>query len=207
MSQRHPVFARLYPRISRGSERSGGSEHRRTLVAGLRGRVVEVGAGHGLNFAHYPPTVTQVIAVEPEPHLRRLAIDAAERAPVPVEVRDGTAEALPGQDGEFDAAVASLVLCSVSEQQAALREIARVLRSGGELRFYEHVVSSRPAVAGVQRLLDLTIYPHLAGGCHAARDTGAAIRQAGFQVQREEHVEFKQGRLEPAHILGVALRP
>lgn len=201
------MFARLYPRLSRRSEQSGGTEHRRALVGGLRGRVLEVGAGHGLNFAYYPTTVTQVVAVEPEPYLRQLAMTAAARAPVPIEVREGTAEALPAGDGEFDAAVVSLVLCSVPDQLVALREIARALRPGGELRFYEHVVSSRPPIARVQRLLDATIYPHLAGGCHAARDTGATIRQAGFRVQDENRVEFTKGRLEPAHILGIAIRP
>jgi ubiquinone/menaquinone biosynthesis C-methylase UbiE len=207
-SRRHPVFARLYPRISRDADAKGASEHRRVLLAGLQGRVIEVGAGHGLNFAFYPQTVTEVVAVEPEPHLRRLARDAAARAPVPVEVLDGTAEALPAGDGEFDAAVVSLVLCSVPDQPTALREIARVLRSGGELRFYEHVVSNRPSAARIQRALDATIYPTLAGGCHCARNTGAAIRQAGFQVEREERIRFKP-RIGPpiAHILGVARRP
>jgi ubiquinone/menaquinone biosynthesis C-methylase UbiE len=195
--------------MSRGAEQSGGAEHRRTLLAGLKGRVIEVGAGHGLNFAHYPLTVTEVVAVEPSPHLRGLAVEAASGAPVRVEVRDGTAEALPARDGEFDAAVVSLVLCSVSNQQAALREIARVLRSGGELRFYEHVVSNRPAIARLQRALDATVYPPLAGGCHCARDTGAAIRDAGFQVQREERFAFQGSRIAPAvaHILGSARRP
>ena len=203
------MFARLYPRISRGAESSGGIQHRRTLLAGLEGRVIEVGAGHGLNFAHYPPTVTQVVAVEPEPHLRRLAGDAAARAPVPVEVRDGTAEALPAPAGEFDAAVVSLVLCSVPDQRVALNEITRVLRPGGELRFYEHVVARQATPARVQRMLDATIYPFLAGGCHCARDTGASIRQAGFEVRHEERVVVKSGRLAPAvpHILGVAHRP
>jgi ubiquinone/menaquinone biosynthesis C-methylase UbiE len=201
------VFARLYPRISRRSAQSGGNEHRRALLDGLRGRVLEVGAGHGPNFAYYPATVTQVVAVEPEPYLRRLAVTAAAHAPVPIEVKDGTAEALPAGDAEFDAAVVSLVLCSVPDQLVALREIGRVLRPGGELRFYEHVVSSRRTIARMERLLDATIYPHLAGGCHAARDTGAAIRQAGFRVQYEDQVTFTKGRFEPAHILGIALRP
>jgi ubiquinone/menaquinone biosynthesis C-methylase UbiE len=206
-SRRHPVFARLYPLISSSGEESGAAEHRRLLLDGLAGRVIEIGAGHGLNFTHYPRTVTQVVAVEPEPHLRRLAGRAAARAPVPVEVRDGTAEALPAGDGEFDAAVASLVLCSVPDQQVALREIARVLRPGGELRFYEHVISNRPPTARVQRLLDATVYPFLAGGCHCARDTGAAIRQAGFEVQNEERIAFKP-HIGPAvpHILGSARR-
>ena len=203
-SDRHPIFARVYPRISRADE---ATEHRQALLAGLAGRVIEIGAGHGLNFAYYPATVSQVVAVEPEPHLRRLAVDAADRAPVPIEVRDGTAEDLPATDGEFDAAIVSLVLCSVPDQQVALREIARVLRPGGELRFYEHVVSNRPAWARVQRALDATIYPTLAGGCHSARDTGAAIRHAGFAVQREERIRYKP-RIGPAvpHILGAARR-
>ena len=203
------MFARLYPRISQDAEGSGAADHRRTLLAGLKGRVIEIGAGHGLNFSHYPPAVSQVVAVEPEPHLRGLAVKAAVGGSVPIEVRDGTAESLPAQDGEFDAAVVSLVLCSVSDQQAALREIARAMRPDGELRFYEHVVSHRPRTARIQRALDATVYPFLAGGCHCARDTSAAIREAGFQVQREERFAFKGSRLAPAvaHILGTARRP
>jgi ubiquinone/menaquinone biosynthesis C-methylase UbiE len=205
-SHRHPIFARVYPRIGRAAEQGGAAEHRRALLGGLEGRVIEVGAGHGLNFPYYPQGVTQVLAVEPEPHLRELALRTAASAPVPIEVSDGTAEALPAGDGEFDAAVASLVLCSVSDQQVALREIARVLRPGGELRFYEHVLSNRPSAARIQRALDATFYPHLAGGCHCARDTGAAIREAGFEIEREERIPFKPSQLLPPipHILGVA---
>lgn len=207
-SHRHPIFARLYPRIGHTAERRGAAEHRRLLLAGLEGRVIEIGAGHGLNFPYYPRTVTQVVAVEPEPHLRALARRAASSAPVSVEVQDGTAEALPADDGEFDAAVVSLVLCSVDDQSAALSEINRVLRPGGELRFYEHVISHRPAMARLQRLADATIYPHLAGGCHAARDTGAVICDAGFDVEREERIAFKPSQLAPTipHILGSARR-
>ncbi|WP_328349388.1 hypothetical protein OG800_01730 [Streptomyces sp. NBC_00445] len=68
-----PVFARLYPRMSKAMEQAGMAEHRRTLLAGLSGEVIEIGAGDGANFTHYPATVTRVLAVEPEPHLRRLA--------------------------------------------------------------------------------------------------------------------------------------
>jgi ubiquinone/menaquinone biosynthesis C-methylase UbiE len=208
-THRHPIFARIYPYISRGAEKGGAAEHRRALLAGLQGRVIEVGAGHGLNFAYYPAGVTQVVAVEPEPHLRALAQAAATRAPVPVEVSAGTAESLPAADAEFDAAVASLVLCSVSDQAAALREIARVLRASGELRFYEHVISNRPGSARVMRVLDATIYPPLAGGCHCARDTHTAILNAGFMIDREERIAFKPSPITPAipHILGIARRP
>jgi ubiquinone/menaquinone biosynthesis C-methylase UbiE len=207
-SHRHPIFARVYPYISRSAEKGGAAEHRRALLDGLRGRVIEVGAGHGLNFPYYPQKVTEVVAVEPEPHLLELARAAAERAPVLVNVVSGTAEALPAADGEFDAAVASLVLCSVSDQAVALREIARVLRPGGELRFYEHVISNRPVMARLQRIADATIYPPLAGGCHCARDTGAAIANAGFHIDREERIAFKPSPIVPSipHILGAAQR-
>ena len=206
---RHPIFARVYPRIGHAAERRGAAEHRRTLLAGLDGRVIEVGSGHGLNFPYYPQTVTEVVAVEPEPHLRKLALQAAAATPVLVTVNEGIAEALPAENGEFDAAVVSLVLCSVTDQRAALAEIARVLRPGGELRFYEHVISNDPGRARIMRALDATVYPPLAGGCHAARDTGAAIRQAGFQIEREERIAFKPSPLVPAipHILGAARLP
>jgi ubiquinone/menaquinone biosynthesis C-methylase UbiE len=207
-AHRHPIFARVYPYISRGAEKGGAAEHRRALLAGLQGRVIEVGAGHGLNFAYYPSGVTEVIAVEPEPHLRELALAAAKGSPVNVQVRAGTAEALPAADSEFDAAVASLVLCSVRNQAAALTEITRVLRPGGELRFYEHVISNRPGWARVMRALDATIYPPLAGGCHCARDTRTAILNAGFAIEAEERIAFKPSALAPSipHILGAARR-
>jgi ubiquinone/menaquinone biosynthesis C-methylase UbiE len=205
----HPVFSRIYPRIARAAEKGGAAEHRRVLLAGLEGRVIEVGAGHGLNFAYYPADVSEVIAVEPEPHLRELARRAAEQVAVKVNVIAGSAEALPASEGEFDAAVASLVLCSVPDQDVALREIHRVLHVGAELRFYEHVIAHEPRAARVQRVLDATIYPFLTGGCHCARDTGAAIGQAGFEIEREERIAFKPSPLTPVipHILGTARRP
>ncbi|MEV4637538.1 methyltransferase domain-containing protein [Actinoplanes sp. NPDC049548] len=187
----HPLFARVYERLSVAMDRAGVAEHRRALVAGLRGRVVEVGCGNGRMFAHYPPEVTEVVAVEPEPRLRAAAEVAAGSAPVPVRVIDGVAEALPLGDEEFDAAVVSLVLCSVHDQAAALAEAARVLRPGGSLRFFEHVVAERPgALRRVQRLVDATIWPRLFGGCHSGRDTLAAIAAAGFTVDDVHRFRF-----------------
>jgi ubiquinone/menaquinone biosynthesis C-methylase UbiE len=206
---RHPLFARMYVRVSRSTERRGAAEHRRQLLAGLAGRVVEVGAGNGMNFRHYPATVSEVLAVEPEPHLRHVAETAALRAPVPIRVVDGIAEHLPAADGVFDAAVISLVLCSVADQQQVLAEAIRVLRPGGQLRFYEHVVARRPGMARMQRLLDAIFWPRVAGGCHLARDTAPAIESAGLEMERCEHIDFKASPLFPAvpHILGSARRP
>jgi len=207
MADHHPVFARLYPAVGKAMERGGMDQRRQTLLTGLSGIVVEVGAGDGLNFPHYPPTVTRVLAVEPEPHLRRLARDAANRAPVPVEVVDGLAERIPCRDGSADAVVVSLVLCSVPDQAAALREIHRVLKPGGQLRFLEHVRADTPGLARVQRVLDATIWPRLAGGCHTGRDTAAAIERAGFTINRLDRYLFPAARTPVSfHILGTATR-
>jgi ubiquinone/menaquinone biosynthesis C-methylase UbiE len=158
----HPVFARVYERLSVVMDRAGAAEHRHALVAGLRGRVIEVGSGNGLTFSHYPPEVDEVVAVEPEPRLRAAALIAARTAPVPVRVVDGLAQALPGSEGEFDAVVAALVLCTVPDQAAALAEIRRVLRVGGQLRFLEHVAADTSGgMRRAQRLADATVWPYL----------------------------------------------
>jgi ubiquinone/menaquinone biosynthesis C-methylase UbiE len=171
--------------------------------------VIEVGAGSGLNFKRYPETVTGVVAVEPEPFLRALAEKAAMGAPVPVEVVDGTAGALSSGDGEFDAVVASLMLCSVRDLPGALAEMRRVLRSGGELRFYEHVGSERAVARSLQRALDV-VWPHVAGGCHTSRDTAKAITDAGFAIEDCRRFKFRPSVFAAPvapHIIGVARRP
>jgi ubiquinone/menaquinone biosynthesis C-methylase UbiE len=205
----HPLFARWYARLTPRMEQVGYGERRGQLLAGLTGRVVEVGAGNGMNFSHYPTTVTRVLAVEPEAHLRQLAARNAEDAPVPIEVVDGTADRLPAGDGSYDAAVVSLVLCSVPDQHTALAEIHRVLRPGGELRFFEHVRATTPGLARLQRVMDATIWPLVAGGCHASRPTRTAIESAGFTVTRIEQIQVPDTRLPvhtKPHILGTATR-
>ena len=204
----HPLFARMYMRLKSGDRDQAEDEHRERLLAGLSGRVIEVGAGNGLNFALYPRSVERVLAVEPEPLLREAARKEAARAEVEVEVVDGVAAALPAPDTSHDAAVASLVLCSVSDQAVALAELLRVLRPGGELRFYEHVVSRRRAPAALQRVADATFWPRVAGGCHMARDTAAAIERAGFAIERIDRFPFSPGPPIPRtpHIIGVARR-
>ena len=209
-STNRPLFARFWLWVSPGMERGGMAKHRDDLLAGLSGRVIEVGAGNGLNFGHYPPEVTQVVAVEPNPLLRRVAADAASRAPVPVEVTDGTADRLPAADAGFEAGVASLVLCSVPDQPAALRELYRVIRPGGELRFLEHVQATTPGLRRVQRALDATFWPIICGGDHLGRDTAAEIERAGFRTERLDRLRFPDSRLtmpSTPHILGQASRP
>ena len=201
----HPVFSRCYARVGHLMDAEIG-DHRRRLLAGLTGRVLEVGAGNGLNFPHYPATVTEVLAIEPEPYLRHLALAAARQAPVPIRVVDGTAEALPAPDATVDAVVASLVLCTVTGPDQALAETRRVLRPGGRLRFYEHVRATDSRLARWQDRLERP-WGWLVGGCHPNRDTVAAITAAGLQVVRLDRFDLKaMPPLARPHVLGVAER-
>lgn len=206
----HPIFARLCVRLSHKAMLRGAAEYRRELLSGLSGRVIEVGAGHGLNFPYYPPSVKEVVAVEPEPYLRRRARDAAREALVPVTVVDRVAEHLPSDAASFEAGVVSLVLCSVRDQDRALAELFRVIRPGGDLRFYEHVRAAAPGLARLQHVVDTLFWPRVGGGCHASRDTGAAIERVGFVIERCRNFSFRPSPLlflVSPHILGIARRP
>ncbi|KUO17167.1 class I SAM-dependent methyltransferase [Streptomyces dysideae] len=207
----HPLFARFYARISVNAEaRLGMAGVRDRLLAGLSGRVLEIGAGNGLNFAHYPGTVSEVVAIEPERLLRQLAVEAALRSEVPVDVVPGAAEALPVKSEAFDAVVLSLVLCSVRDVPRALGEVRRVLRPGGVVRFFEHGRGGGRAMTFTQRALDRTVWPPLNGGCHVSRDAVAALRDAGFELGPHRRVMMpEKGPVLPTSycVLGTAWRP
>ena len=180
----HPFFARMWTVMSAHESRLM-RRLRTENLAGLTGRVLEVGAGTGTNFAHYPDTVTEVVAVEPEVRLVPKAREAAVAAPVPVTVIESTIENVP--DGApFDAVVCSLVLCSVADPDGVLRELNSLLKTGGELRYFEHVASAGWR-GSMQRLADATIWPRIAGNCHTHRDTERAIAGAGFSVESARH--------------------
>lgn len=205
----HPVFARMYERLSAVAEAKGAADYRRELLAGIGGRVIEIGAGNGHNFRHYPETVTEVVAVEPEPFLRSRAESAASEATVPITVVDGTADALPAETDAFDVAVFSLVLCSVPHQHAALEEAKRVLKPGGELRLFEHVLADTPQLARFQRRIDV-VWPRVGGGCHTSRDTTRAVEDAGFDIEDIRRFRFAPCFLtKPVspHILAIARQP
>jgi SAM-dependent methyltransferase len=205
----HPVFARYYARFSERAEPSM-RPVRGELLAGLSGRVIEVGAGNGLNFAYYPRTVAEVVAIEPERMLRKLAVEAAQRAEVPVDVVPGAAEALPVKSEGYDAVVLSIVLCSVRDVSRALAEVRRVVRPGGEVRFFEHVQAPNRSMRGVQTALDRTVWPRLFGGCHVGRDTVGALRDAGFELgaYRRLLMPERGPRLPTSYcVLGTARRP
>lgn len=202
---RHPFFARCFDRLSQLMEKEL-ADRRRELLAGLSGRVVEVGAGNGMNFRHYPPAVEHVVALEPEPYLRQKAERAARHAPVEISVRDATADPLPLDDASFGAAVACLVLCTVPDPARSLAELRRVLKPGGELRFLEHVRSAPGHKAWVQERLDRSgVWPWFAGGCHCARDTPDSIAGAGYRIERIRDFDLGPSWvLTNPHVIGVA---
>ncbi len=181
-----PFFARGWVLTSPMLERFGLTRSRRRLVDGLSGTVVEVGAGSGAMFEHYPPEVTRVVAVEPDRHLRehsrhradRLA--EASRSGTSIEVVDGVAEALPVGDGEAEAVVFGLVLCTVSDVPAALAEARRVLAPGGQVRLLEHVRADGLPGRIADRIAP--VWGRIGGGCRPNQDTEALIAASGFDV-------------------------
>lgn len=206
MSKDDHQFARMYERLNAMADRRGGAAHRIELVAGLHGRVVEVGCGNGRNFIHYRPPVTDVVAVEPDSYLRELANDAARRAQVRIAVEDGTATGLPLPDQSVDAVVLSLVLCSVDDVEGRLAEARRVLRPNGQLRFYEHVSADQPWLRSIQhRIAPYT--QRYGGGCRPDRRTVQSISQAGFAVEKLRTFNFRPAwyafPMAP-HVLGTA---
>jgi len=175
----NPFFARLWIAMS-GHEPEALRRLRVANLAGLTGRVLEVGAGTGTNFAHYPAGVTEVVALEPEHRLVEVARRAALTAPVPVTVSTAAIEDFE-DDQSFDAVVCSLVLCSVDDPDSVVRQLYSVLKPGGELRYLEHVagVGARGAL---QKVADATVWPRLLGNCHTHRNTEASIAGAGFSM-------------------------
>ena len=180
----HPFFARMWTVMS-AHETPLLRRLRGENLAGLSGRVLEVGAGTGTNFAFYPDTVDEVVALEPETRLAPTAREAAAGVSVPVTVIESTIETMPAAE-PFDAVVCSLVLCSVDDPDAVLRQLNSVLKPGGELRYFEHVASAGWR-GGLQRLADFTVWPRIAGNCHTHRHTERSISNAGFTVETARH--------------------
>jgi ubiquinone/menaquinone biosynthesis C-methylase UbiE len=181
------MFSALYDRAFEASEEAGLREMRSELLKGARGRVLELGAGTGLNLELYPHEgLDSLTATEPDPHMYKQLRERAAKVCAGAELVQAGAEDLPFEDDSFDTAVVTLVLCTVPDQPAALREIKRVLKPGGKLLFLEHVRSDHRDLAKWQDRLEKP-WRFLGDGCHCNRDTEAGLKAAGFKLSGIEH--------------------
>ncbi len=202
----HPVFARFYSGLARLGERTTFARIRASTLASARGRLLIVGAGQGHDLAHLPPAVTRVVAVEPDPMMRRLGRDRVTAAPVPTSYLGAVAERLPLADASVDTILCTLVLCSVHDLSAAAAELRRVLRPDGELLLLEHVHAGEGTrVGALQDRLD-PAWGKVSGGCHLNRRTRQALERAGFDTTgvRDRHLARALPLVDPG-LHGVAV--
>jgi ubiquinone/menaquinone biosynthesis C-methylase UbiE len=185
------LFASFYDRALKASEENGLGEMRRALLNEAQGRVVEIGAGTGVNLDLYGTGVEDLTLIEPDPHMgAQLRERLAERSgAAPARLVAAPAEAIPVADDTFDTAVAMLVLCTVPDPVAAIGELARVLKPGGRLLFIEHVRAEDRGSARWQDRLEKP-WRFIADGCYCNRDTEATLGASAFQVESVEHGIF-----------------
>jgi ubiquinone/menaquinone biosynthesis C-methylase UbiE len=200
------IMALVYDPFVWLGELAGMRRRRRTLLSGARGRVVELGAGTGLNIAHYPDDgIDDLVLMEPEPAMRRRLARRLQRHGHPARIVDAPAECLPLTDESVDTVVSTLVLCTVEDPERALGEIARVLRPGGQLLFIEHVRSSSRFLGAWQDYL-FRPWRGFAGGCCCNRPTGELMRACGFAVAADDGVWRGMPRIVRPLIVGRATR-
>jgi ubiquinone/menaquinone biosynthesis C-methylase UbiE len=181
------AFAHFYDRGLKATEENGLGAMRAELLAAARGRVIEIGAGTGVNVDLYGPAVEDLTLVEPDRHMAahlRKRLDQG--GGVPNHLVEASAEQLPFDDDAFDTAVATLVLCTIPHPVAAIAELARVLKPGGRLLFIEHVRSDDPGRARWQDRFEKP-WRFMADGCHCNRDTESILRASAFEVETIEH--------------------
>ena len=185
------VFAAAYDTVMNGPEKTTFRAHREALLERVTGRVLEIGGGTGANLPFYGDGVEDLVITEPEdPMARRLERKLGDYA-LPARVLRAPAEALPFEDGSFDYAVSTLVLCTVEDPQRALSEVRRVLKPGGRLLFVEHVRSDEPKLARWQDRLQPLQY-RIGHGCHCNRPTLENMKAAGFRIAELEHDTVKK---------------
>lgn len=200
-------FTALYDSCLKSTEEAGLLDMRREALSPASGRTIDMGAGTGANIELYPDAVDQLVLAEPDPHMLRKLRPKAEEAGVDPEIVQAGAEAVPFEDSSFDTVAFTLVLCTVPDPAAALREAARILKSGGKLLFLEHVRSEDPGLARWQDRL-MRPWRFLADGCHCNRDTVAAIEASPLSLERVEHAEMpKSPPLVKPLVRGAAVLP
>jgi len=168
----------------------GTREERRRSLAGVKGAVLEVGFGSGLNLPYYPKTVTRVVGVDPSHTSAYLARKRIAASSFPVEFVGLSAEKLPVADASFDSVVSTFTLCTIPDVGGALTEMRRALKPEGRFYFVEHGHADDARVARWQNRLD-GVEQKMFGGCHLNRDISTLIRQAGFEIERLDHAYLK----------------
>ncbi|WP_238598037.1 class I SAM-dependent methyltransferase [Saccharothrix sp. ALI-22-I] len=188
----HPVYASVYDRYNRGAERTWLGEARHLALGHARGRVLEIGAGTGMNLLRYRD-VEEVVATEPDPAYRRRLEQRVPEAQVPVQVVDAPAERLPFPDASFDTIVSTLVLCSVDDPARSAAELRRVLRPDGALLLVEHIQTSAGGFTRLAQHASVPFWRLFVGGCRTNRPTLRTVADAGFEVKELD-------RFHPPHV-------
>jgi ubiquinone/menaquinone biosynthesis C-methylase UbiE len=165
-------------------------EERTRCLQDVKGIVLEIGFGTGLNLPHYPRTVTKVVGVDPSETSARLARKRIAASPFPVETIGLSAEKLPVPDGSFESIVSTFTLCTIPDVSGALLEVRRALAPSGRFYFVEHGRAEEPKVERWQHRLNST-NQRLLGGCNLTRPIGTLIEQAGFEIERLEKSYMK----------------
>jgi SAM-dependent methyltransferase len=181
------IMALLYDPFLWSAEIAGMRRRRRNLLAQAHGRVLEIGAGTGLHFAHYPADLDELLLTEPEAGMRRKLAHRLHRHGRRAVISDARAECLPSDSASVDTVVATLVLCTVDDPACVLHEIARVLRPDGQLLFIEHVRSKWRPLMLWQNIFERP-WRAFAGGCVCNRPTLDLMRAAGFEVDATDAV-------------------
>jgi SAM-dependent methyltransferase len=180
--------------------------HRRELLAGAYGGVLEIGFGTGLNLPYYPERVHKLTAVDPNPGMHRLAQKRIKQMGIEVDQHVLKSERLPVEDSPFDCAVSTFTLCSIEDVAQALREVYRVIKSGGKFLFVEHGLSPEPRVQKGRRRLNW-LQVRLANGCHLDRDMKALVAAQPFaSVEVEEFYLERTPRTHGYLYRGVATK-
>jgi ubiquinone/menaquinone biosynthesis C-methylase UbiE len=195
------VFSALYDPLLWIGERAGMAQRRGRLLRRARGRVLELGAGTGLNLSHYPEGLEELVLSEPaSPMVSRLE-RRAKRAGRPCKVVEADAEDLPFEDDSFDTVVSTLVLCTVDDPRRVLEDVGRVLRPGGRLLFLEHVRSESSRLARWQDRLERPWHA-FAAGCHANRSTVELLHESRLEVDavEREHWSWMPALVHPLAI-------
>ena len=203
MRHAHPITAAIYDRLVESTERAFLAALRARLLGTAQGKVLEVGAGTGRNFPYYSSSaITEVIAVEPDPYMRRRAEARVAAVGVAIVLAKGLAESLPVSDQSIDTIVSTLVLCSVDVPEAAVREWRRVLKPRGTVLLIEHLRAEQPRRAWVQDLIT-PIWRRIAANCHPNRETLGTINRGGFNFQESARLALGAPWIQPI-VAGVA---